>query len=835
MSIVKMKLTFLFLTTFLLVQVLADTPGEIVSSTYLIDLESEMEYTYIQKQIDFYSKNEMPLALMEQTLHKEALVLPSDKDPLDVLLRRTKTLLNYFQDMENTPDFSREENELESLQVQVANTPVANQELRKKLFKQMISLRRDIAFKNPLLDFDSLLFLTHHKARYDHMCDQYFGFHAKPGGGLYVVDNLFGQSPIVRNLLADAKVNNGRMKGQKLEGGSFISLELDYDASTIYFAWTEAKEATAPYQGDTNGKWFCQDQFDEAGILSYWNLESTYHIFKIQTDGSGLTQLTDGPWNDFDPCVLPNERIAFISERRGGFLRCGARPDPTYTLHAMMSDGSDIIPLSYHETHEWHPSVTNDGKIVYTRWDYVDRDSDIAHHLWFCYPDGRDPRSSHGNYPYIRESRPWMELSPRAIPGSQKYVAVSAPHHGQSYGSLVLVDHTLQDDRAMGQIKRITPDAHFPEAEMAPGVPHPIGRHRPAGEVYASPWPLSEDFYLCVYDPLQKNHGLTLLDTFGNRILLYRDPNVPCLDPIPLAKRTRPPVIPSQTTQALADRRSETDKSTATIAVMNLYESDFLWPENTGIKALRVVQLFPKTTRQAANPKIGTGDQSLARGVLGTVPVEKDGSVYFEAPAGIPIYFQALDENGLAVQTMRSLTYVHRGEKLVCQGCHEQKHRSVKNSIATVPAALKRAPSKIEPDVDGSWPLTFPRLVQPVLEKNCTGCHEKNAMAPKLTNEENEFGWSQAYHTLAPFTWFKSGGNGALIKKNETSYSIPGQIGAYGSELYNMLTNDHHGVKLSDKELYRITLWLDCNSTFYGAYHNIAEQALGEIVVPFLY
>ncbi|MBD3374668.1 hypothetical protein GF406_06500 [candidate division KSB1 bacterium] len=800
----------------------------------LVKKEAAIEYEYIRNHIDFYRQNEMPNALKSQAFDPSALILSTDRDPLDVLYRRTAALLQHLQNLQDAPDLDVQREHLKSLQKEMSGIDLEDAAERRQVFDRLIRLRRKVALKNPLLDFNRLIFLTHHKARYDHMVDQYFGFHAKPGGGIYVLENPFGDSPRVRSLLDD-KVRSGRLAGQTLDSGSFISLELDYDANTIYFAWTQAREALEPFRGDTGGKWFVQDLFDENGITSYWNLESTYHIFKVNADGSNLVQLTDGPWNDFDPCVLPNGRIVFISERRGGYLRCGARPDPTYTLHAMMADGSDIIPLSYHETHEWHPSVSHDGKIVYTRWDYVDRDSDIAHHLWFCFPDGRDPRSFHGNYPHVREHRPWMEMSPRAIPGSGKYVAVSAPHHGQAYGSIVLIDHLLQDDGSMGQVCRLTPEAHFPESEKAPGVPHDPanGRHKPKGEVYGSPWPLDENFYLCVFDPEQQDYRLTLLDKFGNRVLIYDDPQAPCLDPIPFVPRNRPPVIPNQTTQALADRDSGSDRYEATIAVTNVYDSDQPWPENTDITALRIVQLFPKTTRQAAEPNIGIGDQSLARGVLGTVPVEEDGSAFFTAPVGIPVYFQALDEKGMAVQTMRSLTYVHRGENLTCQGCHEPKQQSVSNSISAVPIAMTRAPSKIEPDVKGSWPLSFPRLVQPVIDDKCAGCHAEHEKAPDFTHDRGEHGWSQTYHTLAPLGWFKSGGNGAL-EENEKSYSVPGEIGAQASKLYALL-KDHHEVNLSDEDLYRITLWLDCNSTFYGAYHQSTDQAIGERIVPFLY
>ncbi|MBN2308032.1 MAG: hypothetical protein JXR94_03625, partial [Candidatus Hydrogenedentes bacterium] len=541
-------------------------------------------------------------------------------------------------------------------------------------------------------------------------------------------------------------------------------------------------------------------------------------------------------WNDFDPCWLPNGRICFISERRGGFLRCGLRPDPTYTLHGMRDDGSDIITLSYHETHEWHPSVNHDGMIVYSRWDYVDRDSDIAHHLWLTYPDGSDPRSLHGNYPDTRESRPWMELAIRAVPGSHRYVAVSAPHHGQNYGSLVLIDVRESDDRATSQLKRITPDTAFPEAETQPGVPCKThgGRNLRRAETYGTPWPLSETYYLCVYDRGQTNYGLYLLDAFGNRELLYRDPAVACLDPIPLRARPTPPVIPSRTRHAIEDR-DEPVASTGRIAVMNIYQSDFEWPENTRIAALRVIQIFPKTTPASTEPNIGIGAQSLARGVLGAAPVLEDGSVYCEVPAGVPFYFQALDAKGRAVQTMRSDAYVHPGETLSCQGCHEPKHETGPGPNRATPLAIQRPPSPLSPpDTDGAYPVLYPQLVQPVLDSHCVACHKGHDEAPCLAGDTfGKWGWSASYQTLSRHAWAKHGGNGALAR-NETSYSIAGRVGANASRLLAMLEAGHHDVKLPDADLRRITLWLDCNSVFYGAYHDLERQAQGAVVMPAL-
>jgi hypothetical protein len=578
-------------------------------------------------------------------------------------------------------------------------------------------------------------------------------------------------------------------------------LELSYDAKEVMFAWTERK-----------GK--------------NWSPESCFHIFKMNVDGTNLVQLTDGSWNDFDPCYLPNGRICFISERIGGFGRCHGRPVPTYTLHTMRADGSDIMPISWHDTNEWHPSVDNDGMIIYTRWDYVDRDSDVAHHIWHTFPDGRNPRSYHGNYPENRNSRPWMELANRSIPDSKRYVAVAAPHHGQNYGSIILIDLREEDDRSCSQLKRVTPEVKFPEAER--------GR-----QAYGQPWALSENYFLCVYDPDSRNHGLCLLDGFGNKIMIDSCGIMPCLDPIPLRPRKMPPIIPSQTKQAVEDRKNGKMSPVGIVTVMNIYESEFPFPEGTEVTHLRIVNIFSKATIKSNNPNIGHAAQSLCRGVLGTVPVEKDGSAHFYMPAGTDVYFQALDKNRVVVQTMRSGTYVHPGETLNCLGCHEHKSKPLVQINRKVPLALQRKPSKITREVEGSYPLSFPRLVQPVLDKKCLPCHEKKKedktvkkKPPSLRGDKfGKHGWSEAFAALNRYAWGKSGGNGA-IRRNGRSYSLPYKDCSSAARLYQMLKKGHNDVKLTDIEMRRIMLWLDCNSNFYGAYKETEKQQKGEVVKP---
>jgi hypothetical protein len=701
--------------------------------------------------------------------------------------------------------------ELKQLEVQTQQLDTAKnvpEDVRRDLYLRTRRLVRKIAFCNPLLDFDKILFVKRHDpGGLYHMVHQYYGFCANPGGGLFVLCDPFTDDPKVVDLLETSVVRRGRLAGRELEPGTFLSPDLSFDGRSILFAYT---------QGAADG--------------IEWSPKASFHIFRVNADGSDLTQLTDGPWNDFDPCFLPNGRIVFISERRGGYLRCGgsAPPydSPTYTLHSMDASGNDIICLSYHETQEWHPSVDNNGMLVYTRWDYVDRDTNVAHHIWNCYPDGRNPRSYHGNYPVRRESRPWMEMSIRAIPDSNKYVATAAAHHGLAFGSLVLIDYRPLDDNATSQVERITPDVPFPESE---GGKANIRQQM----AYGTAWPLGEDDYLCVYDRQAQNRGIYWIDRFGNRELLYRDPAIACLSPIPLRPRHRPPALPERTTQTAAAQREPDAAERATVTVMNVYDSDFAWPDGTKITDLRVIQVLPKTTPPVDQPRIGVATETNARAVLGTVPVESDGSAYFAAPAGKLIYFQALDERGMAVQTMRSGTYLHVGESLSCQGCHEPKHRPP-HQPRRVPLAMQRPPSAIQPDVEGSNPFNYPRLVQGVLDRHCATCHQEKKAVDLSGEIAGDYGWTKSYDNLAwKYGSYFRVSNGSINSGiHGGSRSIAGQVGARASGLLEYLDKRHYGVDLPPEDFHRITLWLDCNSEFYGAYHDTEAQARGQVVPP---
>jgi hypothetical protein len=641
------------------------------------DLETDRTLQYEVLQQDLSRRAKIAGAARE-TYHPEALIRDSDRDPADIVLRRTAALLADLMHSSAAPRLVALETELIGLQQASTATALTNASARRTLFDQACQLRRQIAFCNPVLNIDQLLFIKRHRPGFDHMCDQYYGIYAKPGGGVFVLSDPFGSNPQVRNVLADAVVTCGRLKGQKLEGGAVVSPDLSFDGQSILFAYAECR-------GDRRH----ENHTDPA--RGHWDPGWSYHLFKVNADGSGLEQLTDGTWNDFDPCWLPNGRVAFITERRGGYLRCG-RTCPLYTLFDMAADGSDINCLSPHESNEWHPSLTHDGRIIYTRWDYVDRHGCTAHVPWITSLDGRDARALHGNFA-PRGARADMELDVRAIPNSSRYVATAAPHHGQAFGSLVLIDPAAADDDAMGPVRRLTPEVGFPESQGGT-------------ETYATAWPLSETYHLCVYDPAttlggsrpgrpHSNYGIYLLDVFGNKELIYRDPQVACQSPIPLRPTPRP-VVP----QALASRsvKRPGEAGEATLAVMDVYDALKPWPAGTKIKALRVLQVLPMSVPSGEPPhetglRVALAGDSVVpvRHVLGTVPVEADGSAHFTVPAYREIFFQALDERGLAVQSMRSATYLRDGERLTCQGCHDPRHRAPQTP-AVVPLALRRTP-----------------------------------------------------------------------------------------------------------------------------------------------
>jgi hypothetical protein len=831
--------------------------------------------------------------VMSQAYDKNAMVHLADGDPLGTVLRRAKALLGYYRTRKSLPagrldafagklaaveadakkvppvkmtkDFIDYHRGVYSLEKQYRHMRIEQFRDKKRLerfgeawakvkkqrpvdprrglFDRACAVRREIVMANPLLQFNAIVCMLEQPGEGRIMEQGRACWGKRPlGGGPAILTNFKtndAKALKIQDVLTGVKVANGRWKGKPLRG-AFSGLELSYDGKFLLFAATVDRMA--------------------------WD------VFRFTLATKKLEQLTDSSADDFDPHELPDARIMFTSTRRGGVGRCNLPPQSaTYTLHSMDPDGSDIVALSYHETNEWSPTLSHEGMIIYTRWDYLDRSWGSAHHMWRCFPDGRNPRNLHGNYPLPhsgfqekntpfedyhnkrykitsgRYLRPDAEIGFRPIPNSHKYVAAAIGHHEGFSGSLIIVDPSIPDDSVMSQVRRLTPEVQFPESEQR-------SRYGHAEHFYGTPWPLSEDFYLC-------NHlyGVCVLDRFGNREVIYNTDGGPfrVRDAMPIQPRKRPPIIPTATWQG--KRRGLADHKRATIKVVNCYKTDTPLPKNTKVKWMRIVQVLPHlNTKSSGRTYRGLSrfDDSVGRMPLGAVPVEDDGSVYCEAPVACALYFQLLDENGMAVHSMRSATYVHPGEQMTCIGCHEARQDA--SPVRSRPKAFARPPSKIKPEVSsGIIPFNFIKLVKtPVLDKKCLPCHQKHnakhppkMVADKRTKRTTDINAAKripdmTYWSLANPKWVFGypGEKNNCLQRIGTggSRTTPGRLGAHASGLMHLLKNapQHKELKktLTGDDWRRITIWLDMNSNNICWTDNdsdaIKKQIAGQALAP---
>lgn len=744
---------------------------------------------------------------------------PDSADAVLAALARAERLMANLAAMPSPPDVRQERKTLESLARETRHLGRASPADRLALYHRLRWLTRDLVFKNPLLGDRPIAFMQQRRFICQ-MLHEYIGYYYNyadlAGGGVFVLEQP-GRSFKTRDLI------EGR-----LPRGAFTTLAATADSATLYFAFAEVRPGRREHPLGTD--WTILPAADR--VPDAWNYytagRSSFHLFAMDASGEGLRQLTFGSEDDFDPCPLPDGCLAFMSSRRGGFCRCDNpfEPIPTHTLHRLDPATGDIKTLSWHETNEWHPAVLNDGRIVYCRWDYVDRSAAHFHGLWVSNPDGTNPRILFGNYT--------QEIStcfqPRAVPGSQRIAFIAGAHHANVGGSLVLFDpaRTRLDPESgedrFESLERLTPEVCFPETSE--GWPDSF---------FHSPWPLSEDHFLVAFSfqPLpgmsgrtrrDSETGIYYFDRFGNLELLYRQPGICCVTPVPLRPRPAPPHIPDTRASDLAEDGE--------FILADVNWSLLPMPAGRPIKELRVFQILPKETTHIANqPRIGMANAESARLLLGTVPVEADGSAYFRAPANKPLYFQAVDADGRAVQSMRSATYLQPGERRGCIGCHEPPSAApARHGLL----ALNRGPSTIQPGPDGSCPLSYPRLVQPVLDRHCLGCHgatSADSHPPLLTGEVTG-PFTRSYENLRPHVRWYEWGDQSISQ----IVTRPGECGADQSPLVGILQDETHraAVNLPDADLRRIYLWLDANVPFYGVYREdaLVRQVAGESVPP---
>lgn len=681
--------------------------------------------------------------------------------------------------------------------------PDAPAEIRKGLYLEARRAVRSLAFSNPLLDFDRILFVKRSPGSFSHMSDQYYGWWSRPGGGLYILEGFKSETPRLR-CLTDA-----------MPTGSFLRPDLSYDGTSVLFAYCRYYPHVAGLRYKV-----CKDEIPE---------DAFYHVFEMNVDGTGMRQLTFGRYDDFDARYLPNGEIVFLSTRRGEFIQCGKasaqettrmtlpdsyvrcggdnyRPVSIYTLHVMRSDGTNLRAISPFENFEWTPSVANDGRVLYARWDYVDRDNMPFMSLWATHSDGTRPQIVYGNF----TRNPHCVFEARSVPDSSRILFTASGHHSITAGSLVLLD----PDRGLdgeGSLTRLTPEVCFPETEGWPST------------YFANPYPLSETYYLAAWShvplagPGRMNPrnalGLYLCDAFGNLELLHRDPAISSMYPLPIRSRPKPPEISSTVAW---DGTNE-----GRCLLVDVYRGGLQNVQRGAIRQLRIVGVPAKTQPQMNTPKMGITHDDPGKFVLGTVPVEPDGSAYFRIPAGIPVFFQALDADGFAVQTMRTITYAQPNQTLSCIGCHEP--RDTAPPLAQPTAAL-RAPSRIAPGPEGSWPLRYDRLVQPVLDRHCVSCHRPDGDDPEAARFDLTAAGS--YDSLIDY------GTPSLrdhvVKRYREGKSTAGACAARKSPLLTLLRENsgHEGVQLDGDSLSRLVTWMDLYAQRLGSFSADQEERL---------
>ena len=508
-----------------------------------------------------------------------------------------------------------------------------------------------------------------------------------------------------------------------------------------------------------------------------------YHLHEIGTDGTGLRRITDGPFDDFEPTYLPDGDIAFCSSRCMRWVPCWSTE--VAVLYRCGADGGGLRPLSSNIEQENTPCVLPDGRLLYTRWEYVDRSQVDFHHLWTMNPDGT------GQMVYYGNMHPGMVMiDAQPIPGTRKIVASFSPGHGQPEhaGAVTVVDPGQgPDERA--RARRIT-----------------------RGDQFRDPFPLSEDLFL-----VARGASVLLMDGRGGTVEAYRLPaadvrrGLQCHEPRPLRPRPRERRIPSLVDPA---------RSTGRLLAANVAHGRNMAGVRPGqIRKLLVLESLPKPINfngaypyemSYMEPVSLGGTFALAR-VLGTVPVEADGSACFEVPALRSVFFVALDANGMSVKRMQSFVTVQPGETTGCVGCHER--RTQVSPRRQNLAALARPASRIEPFASVPDVPDFPRDVQPILDKHCVRCHrpERREGRTDLTADRTGV-YCQSYWAIIKGRLIADGRNQSRGNRK------PRTIGASASRLMKLVDGSHYKAKLSDRERLILRLWIEVGAPYAGTY-----------------
>jgi len=670
--------------------------------------------------------------------------------------------------------------QINTLQKKINSAGVADFE---QLASEFESLRSRALIANPLVTDQPILFVTRNQYR-SH-------YHA--------IDTLFhtGEYNVDRNIPhSDLFGGPGALK-------------------TIDFAKGAAKEAAVKALVDVPGGVARDPQLHFGGKKIVFamrrDVQEDYHIWEVNIDGRDLKQLTSAEGvSDFDPIYMPDDSIVFSSTREPKYNMCSR--DSAANLFKMDADGANIHQITKNTLFDNHSELMADGRILYARWEYVDRNFGDAHGLWTVNPDGTNQAVYWGNNTAV----PGAVFNPHEIPGTQQILCIIGAHHDRLWGAMAIIDRRIGLDGPDPVVRTWPEDAKNP---IRIGGPFDCDLHqRTVPLKYEDPWPLSDKYFLCSrMIGKGEQTGIYLVDLFGNELLLHTEPPG-CYDPMPVKPYVRP--------RTIAPRRDFKNRS-GYFYVADVYRGTHMRNVKRGeVKYLRVVESPEKRhwSRGSWNGQgytaPGMNWHSLEnKKILGTVPVEEDGSAYFQVPAEKFVFFQLLDENGMMIQSMRSGTVAQSGEYTGCIGCHDNRLASPPHTAKEgLPLAMKKAPRKLEPWHGRSEPFGFTAEVQPVLNKHCVSCHDYGKDAGKKLNlaPDKTLVFNTAYMELWRKGYVTCVGAGPAPLQEARSW------GSHPSKLIREIRQpsipQHKDIRLTKQELDRLITWVDLNGVYYPTY-----------------
>jgi hypothetical protein len=658
---------------------------------------------------------------------------------------------------ERYPDGAKFLERLAQLSAQLPDRPA--------LLRDVQALQREALLANPLLNGQPILFVVRPQYKSDHhntatlfQTGEINTASFRGGGALKIID--FAQNGKVETLLS-------------VDDGIIRDPEVHFEGQRIVFSMRE-------------------------------NIDDDYHIYELNTDGSELRQRTGARGvSDIDPLYLPGGDIVFSSTREPKYCMCNRHI--MANLYRMNGDGANIHQIGKSTLFEGHGTLTPEGRILYYRWEYVDRNFGDAQALWTVNPDG----TNHAVYWGNNTNSPGGVIDARPIPGTQQVLCIFGSCHDRPWGALAIVDRRLGMD-GKGPVIRTWPS----DAIDLVGVGN-FDTFKRVSPKYEDPYPLDDTYFLCSrMTGSGEQMGLYLVDIFGNEIQLHAEESG-CFDPMPIRPRRRPPTLPE---------RRDYHNEAGYFFVTDVYQGTHMkGVERGSIKHLRVVESpekrFWTTSRWngqgTAAPAMNWHDFNNKR-ILGTVPVHEDGSAYFAVPSDTFVYFQLLDESGMMVQSMRSGTIVQSGEVVGCVGCHDSRQSAPGyHSEGVTPLALQKEPATLR-----GWygePRLFNYLaeVQPAFDRHCVDCHDYgNAEGGLNLGRDRTLTFNTSYNELWRKGLISVPGAGPAPIQEARAW------GSHASELIKIIRGGHYDVEMGSDAVDRIVTWIDINAPYYPRYDS---------------